>query len=164
MYFIIVSFLKYIVINFYIGTDEYAKEESEKFRAFTDHYIRFVESFGKKVRLWGSLTHAKGTTPVKVSNYAVPAGQWTHIVITGDNKGTSLYVNGVLTEKLEGNRNVFANGKSIAKVQTLFFPLQYIGDKSNAFNGFLDDIKVFNSILPMDKIHVLAKEGLENKK
>ena len=91
-------------------------------------------------------------------NYTVPDKQWTHIVITGDNKGTSLYVNGVLTEKLEGNRNVFANGKSIAKVQTLFFPLQFIGDKSNAFNGLLKDLKVFNSILPPDKISALAKE------
>lgn len=51
-----------------IGTDEYsnAKQEvTERFRAFTDHYIRFVESFGKKVTLWGSLTHAKGETPIK---------------------------------------------------------------------------------------------------
>lgn len=50
----------------HIGTDEYAKKDAEKFRKFTDHYIRFVESFGKKVRMWGSLTHAQGTTPVKV--------------------------------------------------------------------------------------------------
>ncbi len=367
----------------HIGTDEYAKKDAEKFRAFTDHYIRFAESFGKKVRLWGALTHAQGTTPVKANNvtmniwyngyadpkemmklgydcistpdgwlyivpaagyyydyldtkelyhtwtpnaignqtfaindprlrggafavwndhagngitekdvhhrvfpamqtlsqkmwdgtdtsmsyetfvehsraigegpglnmmgkikgkdslvlnyskplqlkggnsfiqthckgigygytvsffikpdknnandavlfsspdavvklkqqatgklgfsrenyhynfnYTVPAGQWTHIVITGDNKGTSLYVNGALIEKLEGNKNIFANGKSIAKVQTLFFPLQFIGDKSNAFNGFLDDIKVFNCILPADKINALASSGRKDE-
>ena len=54
-----------------IGTDEYsnAKQEvTERFRAFTDHYIRFVESFGKNVTLWGSLTHAKGETPIKVDD------------------------------------------------------------------------------------------------
>jgi len=50
----------------HIGTDEYAKAASEQFRAFTDHYIRLVESYGKKARLWGALTHAKGSTPVKV--------------------------------------------------------------------------------------------------
>jgi hexosaminidase len=50
----------------HIGTDEYAKGASEQFRAFTEHYIELVESYGKKVRLWGALTHAKGTTPVKV--------------------------------------------------------------------------------------------------
>lgn len=49
----------------HIGTDEYAKEAAEAFRAFTDHYIRLVEHYGKKVRVWGALTHAKGKTPVK---------------------------------------------------------------------------------------------------
>lgn len=48
----------------HIGTDEYAKKEAESFRKFTDHYIRFVQGFGKKVRLWGALTHAQGKTPV----------------------------------------------------------------------------------------------------
>ena len=52
----------------HIGTDEYSnakKEVVEKFRAFTDHYIRFVEGFGKQAVVWGALSHAKGDTPVK---------------------------------------------------------------------------------------------------
>jgi hexosaminidase len=52
----------------HIGTDEYAKKDAEVFRAFTDHMIKYVEGYGKDVRLWGALTHAKGTTPVKVEN------------------------------------------------------------------------------------------------
>nr|WP_199158493.1 family 20 glycosylhydrolase [Pedobacter sp. ASV2] len=52
----------------HIGTDEYAKKDAEVFRDFTDHMIKYVEGFGKDVRLWGALTHAKGTTPVKVKN------------------------------------------------------------------------------------------------
>jgi len=40
----------------------------------------------------------------------------------------------------------------------LFFPLQLIGDKHNAFKGFLNDVKVFNCILPDDKINLLAKD------
>ena len=51
-----------------IGTDEYSNADStvvEEFRRFTDHFIRFVESYGKQAALWGSLTHAKGVTPVK---------------------------------------------------------------------------------------------------
>lgn len=359
----------------HIGTDEYAKNEAEKFRAFTDHYIRFVESFGKKVRLWGALTHAAGTTPVKSENvtmnlwyngyadpkemlkqgyngistpdgwlyivpaagyyydylntqkiyrkwtpsmignqvfaesdprirggsfavwndhvsngitekdvhdrvfpamqtlavkmwdgtdtsvsyetflalgknlgegpglnmlgrikgkdslvwqynkrlalkggsshietpykeigygytvsfvinpakdnqddavlfsspdavvklkqqstgklgfsregyhytfnYKVPSGVWTHIAITGNNKGTSLYVNGVLADKLEGNVKVFSNGKKMTTVQTLYFPLQFIGDKHHAFKGTLNNVKVFNCILSPEKIATL---------
>ena len=56
----------------HIGTDEYSnkkKDVVEKFRAFTDHYIRYVESFGKQACVWGALTHAKGDTPVKSEMY-----------------------------------------------------------------------------------------------
>lgn len=55
----------------HIGTDEYSnakKEVVEKFRAFTDRYIRLVESYGKQAVVWGALTHAKGDTPVKHDN------------------------------------------------------------------------------------------------
>lgn len=52
----------------HIGTDEYSKEAAEEFRAFTDHYLRYVQSFGKKARLWGALTHAPGKTPVTSEN------------------------------------------------------------------------------------------------
>ena len=52
-----------------IGTDEYSNRDRkvvEQFRAMTDRYIRYVESFGKEACIWGSLTHAAGETPVKV--------------------------------------------------------------------------------------------------
>ena len=52
----------------HIGTDEYSnakREVVEKFREFTDHYIRLVESYGKQAVVWGALTHAKGDTHVK---------------------------------------------------------------------------------------------------
>lgn len=60
----------------HIGTDEYSnkkKEVVEKFRHFTDYYIRKVESYGKRAMVWGSLTHAKGDTPVKVDNVLMHA-------------------------------------------------------------------------------------------
>ncbi len=59
-----------------IGTDEYSnkdKEVVEQFRAFTDHYIKYVESFGKQACMWGALTHAKGETPVKSENVIMNA-------------------------------------------------------------------------------------------
>ena len=55
----------------HIGTDEYSNETQElveKFREFTDHYIDLVEGYGKQACVWGALTHAKGTTPVKSEN------------------------------------------------------------------------------------------------
>lgn len=52
----------------HIGTDEYSNKDPEvveKFRYFTDRYIKYVESFGKQACVWGALTHANGNTPVK---------------------------------------------------------------------------------------------------
>lgn len=60
----------------HIGTDEYSnkkKEVVEKFRYFTDYYIRYVENFGKQACVWGALTHAKGETPVKSENVVMNA-------------------------------------------------------------------------------------------
>lgn len=60
----------------HIGTDEYSNKKQdvvEKFRAFTDHYIRYVEGFGKQACVWGALTHAKGETPVKSENVVMSA-------------------------------------------------------------------------------------------
>lgn len=51
-----------------IGTDEYSNarpELVEQFRTFTDHYLALIQSYGKQPMLWGSLTHAKGNTPVR---------------------------------------------------------------------------------------------------
>lgn len=55
----------------HIGTDEYSnakKEVVEKFREYTDHYIKLVESYNKQAVLWGALTHANGDTKVKSKN------------------------------------------------------------------------------------------------
>lgn len=60
----------------HIGTDEYSNKDQEvveKFREFTDRYIRLVESYGKQACVWGALTHADGKTPVKSENVIMSA-------------------------------------------------------------------------------------------
>lgn len=51
---------------FHIGTDEYDKKYSEQMRAWTDHFIKYVNSKGYSTRLWASLgsNGFNGTTPV----------------------------------------------------------------------------------------------------
>lgn len=60
----------------HIGTDEYSNKDPkvvERFRYFTDYYIKYVENFGKQACIWGALTHAKGETPVKSENVIMSA-------------------------------------------------------------------------------------------
>ena len=54
-----------------IGTDEYSnrdKEVVEQFRAYTDRYLGLIQGYGKQPVIWGSLTHAKGETPIRHEN------------------------------------------------------------------------------------------------
>ena len=54
-----------------IGTDEYSnrkQEVVEQFRAYTDYYLDLIQKYGKQPMLWGSLTHANGTTPIRHEN------------------------------------------------------------------------------------------------
>lgn len=57
----------------HIGTDEYNAKEAEKFRYFTDRYLKYVEKYGKNARMWGALRWLKGTTPVKSENVTINA-------------------------------------------------------------------------------------------
>lgn len=93
-------------------------------------------------------------------NYQLPANQWTHVAIVGNHKGTSLYINGKLTDKLEGAKRIFKNGKETAKVQTLFFPLQYIGDPKNACKASLSRLRVYYRELDTAAIGSLANSTL----
>lgn len=60
----------------HIGTDEYDKKETEKYREFTDKYLKYIQKLGKNVRMWGSLRWMKGNTPVTSDNVIVNA--WSH--------------------------------------------------------------------------------------
>jgi len=80
-------------------------------------------------------------------SFILPVGQWTDITIKGDWKGTSIYVNGKLQERLEGRKKRVYNPKynrleSMPIQETLVFPLQYIGDNINGFKGKLKNVKV----------------------
>ncbi len=60
----------------HIGTDEYDAREAEHFRWFTDRYLKFINSYGKNPRMWGSLRWLKGKTPVTSDNVTINA--WSY--------------------------------------------------------------------------------------
>ena len=91
-------------------------------------------------------------------DYILPEGKWTHIAIAGTAKGTALYVNGALYKKLYDGQKFYAGKeKPKRKMQTLFFPLQTIGDTQNAFIGGIDEFEIFNTVLNDDEIKKLAE-------
>ncbi len=51
----------------HIGTDEYYGD-AEAFRKFSDDILAHVQQTNQTVRMWGSLSHKRGTTPVRSEN------------------------------------------------------------------------------------------------
>lgn len=77
--------------------------------------------------------------------YRLPEEQWTDIRIQGDYKGTSLYVNGELKERLEGRtmkvyRAQYKRMEYMQYQETLIFPLKQVGDAINGFTGQLKNV------------------------
>lgn len=78
--------------------------------------------------------------------FSLPSGEWKKIRIEGDWKGTSIYVDGVFVERLEGRVREVYNSKSNRKdriwyQETLIFPLGQIGDKYMGFKGKVRNVK-----------------------
>ncbi|SHF25314.1 family 20 glycosylhydrolase [Pedobacter caeni] len=94
-------------------------------------------------------------------DYQLPAGVWTEVAITGTNKGTSLFVNGKLKEKKTGKEVLYPETKAkMFKVETLVFPLQMLGDRNRAFQGEIDDLKVFNKVLSDQEIEIINQKPI----
>lgn len=56
----------------HIGTDEYNRTESKKFREFTNHYMNHVVELGKRPRLWGAMRMmTNDNTPVPAKGGAI---------------------------------------------------------------------------------------------
>lgn len=83
-------------------------------------------------------------------SYRLPAAEWTNIAVKGDLRGTSLYVNGELMDRLEGRTQRAYNARynrleNMKIMETLVFPLEIAGDKRNGFAGSLKNLKVTRS-------------------
>ena len=79
------------------------------------------------------------------NSYRLPEEEWTDIRIEGDWKGTSLFVNGRLQERLEGRTakvwyERYRRMDQMAYQETLIFPLRRIGDTLNGFKGQIKDV------------------------
>jgi hexosaminidase len=74
-------------------------------------------------------------------NYVVPEDKWTHILLKGDDKGVSLFVNlDEYVERLE---------MQYPKMHTLVLPTLRIGSETNAFRGDLDNVVIHNKAIEL---------------
>ena len=90
-----------------------------------------LEQQGRGERV-GLTTYTGGRESNHSFDYSAPVGEWVHLGLSSDESGTSLYVNGELTDSID------------AQVP---LPLQYLGAIEDAMVGAVDDVKVFDSAL-----------------
>ena len=95
----------------------------------------------------GRIAFARDGYAFSFGSFVLPKGEWTDIMIKGDWKGTSLYINGKLQERLEGRKKRVYNPKydrleNMPIQETLVFPLHQIGDSINGFKGKVKNIHI----------------------
>jgi hypothetical protein len=87
--------------------------------------------------------------------WSAPAGFWSHVAATFDERTIRIYVNGVEKASAPGEGDILPN-----KSRPLIIG-NYIGRKNAyAFDGLLDDVKVFNRVLTEQEIFAEAVRGL----
>lgn len=96
-------------------------------------------------------------------SYELPVNEWVELEFKNEINVTKLYVNGQLIDTLGDDEQV--EGRPL--VATTMFPLERIGSQSNAFVGYVDDIRLstekeFNSTMSLDYAMITAQSILEN--
>lgn len=71
-------------------------------------------------------------------NYALPINEWVELEFKNELNRTSLFVNGVLVDVLGDNERI--EGRPL--LATTMIPFARIGSKTNAFVGFVDDVRL----------------------
>ncbi|NOU90522.1 family 20 glycosylhydrolase [Paenibacillus sp. LMG 31460] len=84
-----------------------------------------------------------------IFQYQVPAGKWTHLLLSGDNKGVSLYVNG--NEYVE---KLWVTNGSSPHIDTMVLPIAKIGSATHSFKGIIDNLIILNKATSFDGINL----------
>ena len=89
------------------------------------------------------------------SSNSVPIDEWTHIIVSYENRMTSIYINGILDTTLQLSSESAALGTGA--------PFK-IGKQSltssnlSGFNGAIDDIYIYNRLLEKEEVQQLFQE------
>lgn len=111
--------------DLHIGTDEYNVAESKKFREFTNYYLDYITSLGKRPRLWGGMRWMnRDTTPVLAKGGAI-INAWSY-------------------DWVDPNKSLVDGFKLITTPDSWL----YIVPAAGYYRDFLDNQWIFNNFRP----------------
>lgn len=98
-------------------------------------------------------------------NYTLSVDEWVELEFKNELNVLKLYVNGKLTDVLGEDEKV--EGKPM--LATMMFPIELIGSMTNAFVGYVDDVRVgrtaeYNSTITVDHLTVTANQLTQQSK
>ncbi len=92
-------------------------------------------------------------TYAKSANGSVPFNKWTHVIATRSSSGVAnLYVNGVLSGSANQNSGTPAAGSLGVQIGNTIIT-------SRTWDGYIDDLKVFNKILTASEARLLYSQS-----
>lgn len=146
-----------------LGLGNDLRVKVKRISASTDEQVLFESEYGsiKAVQ--------KGTGKVGITrenrdysfNYTLPVNEWVELEFKNEFEVTTLYVNGEKIETIgatgEGSRNKLK--------ATCMFPVNKIGSTENAFEGYVDDVRIstakeFASTMELDYAVLTAESVL----
>ncbi|RJX39187.1 beta-N-acetylhexosaminidase [Paenibacillus pinisoli] len=83
-------------------------------------------------------------------NYKLPTDRWTHVIIAGDDTGTSIFIDG---------SEYTAALKDGSKLETFVLPVAKIGSATNAFKGLIDELVIRNTYVDLHGNLALHKQA-----
>ena len=147
-----------------IGLGNDLRVKVKRTSASTDPQVLFESEYGQIMAV------QKGTGKVGITrenraysfNYTLPLNDWVELEFKNKFEQTELWVNGKLVDTV--------GTKQRAKLKaTNMFPVNVIGSKTNAFQGYVDDVRIstakeFNSTMELDYAVVTAESVLKSHK
>ncbi|WP_461809980.1 discoidin domain-containing protein [Faecalimonas sp.] len=151
-----------------VGLGNDLRVKVKRTSASTDEQILFESSYGS-IKAVQKETGKVGFSRENFDysfNYELPVNEWVELEIKNKQNRVELYVNDKLKDTLGDGEQV--EGRPM--IATTMFPIDIIGSKTKAFEGYIDDVRVgtavegtYTSTIDLDRAIWTATEIADNE-
>lgn len=146
-----------------LGLGNDLRVKVKRMSASTDEQVLFESEYGT-IKAVQKDTGKVGITRENHDysfNYVLPVGEWVELEFKNEFEVVTLYVNGEKVESIGAT----GNGSRKKLKATCMFPVNKIGSTENAFEGYVDDVRIstageFASTMDLDYAVVTAESVL----
>ncbi|WP_353779569.1 LamG-like jellyroll fold domain-containing protein, partial [Winogradskyella sp. 3972H.M.0a.05] len=90
------------------------------------------------------------------SPYALTINRWYHVAVTFNSGNYRLYVDGILVNTTAGS------APSVNARSFIIGAMDKTGDPTNHYNGWIDEVRIWNTALTVDQIRQMMNQQIQN--